>query len=374
MKSGWCLVPALLGISVASSGATPPRAVEEPPFMPVILVDLVSADNDNPVASRVFTFTDDDDDDPVVGQLLGMLKPLHSIESSAEASRVLAFMRTHGEHLAAHSSSRWVSHQGDSVEVVVFGAEGQVPSVTFEEQARQSRLTANLDSLVETAGSIDQTEKGEARGNIGVTRRKYRLRDDRAILKVSAKLDPAEPDDGKKSGTKDEDKEEADANPPVITTIVTGPSERVFLSANAAFSKIRQTKYNASDETFEHGSKPTELLVGVNYSMHDVFQNENNTGLRAFVQGVYFGFLVEPSKRPFNQIAATMGFRHSPPPFESLFSMETVSPYIGIVWARDDVPDPSSATHVKTRYGKPALIMGLALGLDKALGWLEGTQ
>ena len=375
MMGGMWIVPVLLGLSAAWGEATPRRVTGQPPFMPVILVDLVSAANDNPVASRVFTFTDDHDDDAVVAELLGMVKPLHSLESSAAANRVLGFMRQHGEHLAAHSSNRWVSHQGDSVEVVVFGAAGQVPSVTFEEQARQSRLTADLDSLVETAGSIDQTVNGEARGTIAVTRRKYRLRDSRAVLKIAAHLDDA--DTGKSSkgdngkGEKNDDK---GSDPPVLTTIITGPSERVFLSANASYSKIRQTKYNAGDQTFEYGNKPTEVLIGVNYSMHDVFQNQNSTGLRAFLRGLYFGFLIEPSKRPFNQIAATMGFRHSPPPLESLFSLETVSPYVGVVWARDDVPDPSSITHVKTRYGKPSLIMGLALGLDKALGWIEGSQ
>jgi hypothetical protein len=193
---------------------------------------------------------------------------------------------------------------------------------------------------------------------------KYRLRDRSALLKITASIESAESEEHSKDS----------ADPPVSTTIVTGPSERVFLSANAAFSKVRQVKYNTEAETFEPGHKPTELLVGVNYSMQDMFQNDNSTGVKAFLNGIYLGFLVEPSKRPFNQIAATLGFRHSPPPFETLFSLETVSPYVGLVWARDDVPDPSSETKVKTRYGKRALIFGLALGLDKALGWLEGTQ
>jgi hypothetical protein len=178
-----------------------------------------------------------------------------------------------------------------------------------------------------------------------------------------------QPDDepGKKSG-------DTDSPSTLSTTLVTGPSERVFLSANAAFTKVRQVKYNTDAETFEAGNKPTELLVGVNYSMQDMFQNNESSGPKAFLQGIYLGFLVEPTKRPFNQIAATIGFRHSPPPFESLFSLETVSPYIGFVWARNDYADPDSPTRIKTKYGKPSLIMGLALGLDKALGWLEGTQ
>jgi hypothetical protein len=372
MKGSMWLVPGLLAMTAASAAAQPaPHPGSDQSFMPVILVDLVPGDNEHPIATRVFAFTDDDDDSPLLAQLLGMVRPVNSLESSAASYRILGFMRDHGQELSMHSSNRWVSHQGDSVEVIVFGPDGQTPNITFQEAARQSRLTSDLDSLVETAGSVDQNEEGKARGNIAVTRRKYRLRDNRAVLKISAQTES--PDAGRKGKSKGDD-EDKDTEPPIITTIVTGPSERVFLSANAAYTKIRQTKYNASDQTFEYGNKPTELLIGVNYSMHDMFQNDNASGLGAFLRGMYVGFLVEPTKRPFNQIAATVGFRHSPPPFESLFSMETVSPYIGVVWARDDVPDPQSSTHVKTRYGKPALIMGFALGLDKALGWLEGTQ
>ena len=54
--------------------------------------------------------------------------------------------------------------------------------------------------------------------------------------------------------------------------------------------------------------------------------------------------------------------------------LRLAAPHQGVVWARDDVPDANSETHVKTRYGRPAMIMGLALGLDKALGWLQGSQ
>jgi hypothetical protein len=372
MKGRLWIVSGLLAMAAASASATPAKKKPEPPFMPVILVDLVSADNEHPVASRVYTFSDDDDDSPLVAQLLAMVRPVAALQSSAVSYRVLGFMRDHGQELSRHSSNRWVSHQGDSVEVVVFAPEGQTPTITFEEAARQSRLTSDIDSLVETAGSIGQTEENRPRGNISVTRRKYRLRDDRAILKISADVEAADEKKGQPKGD-DRDKDKG-ADPPVITTIITGPSERVFLSANAAYTKIRQTKYNASEQSFEYGNKPTELLIGVNYSLHDLFQNDNSTGLMSFVRGMYVSVLVEPTKRPFNQIATAVGFRHSPPPFESLFSMETVSPYVGVVWARDDVPDPLDATHVRTRYGKPAFIMGLALGLDRAIGWFEGSQ
>jgi len=228
MKGGLSLVVFLLSLSTMSLSAMPSRPNREPPFMPVILVDLVAADNEHPVASRVYAFTDDDDDSPLVAQLLAMVRPVAATGSSAASYRVLGFMRDHRQELSLHSSNRWVSHQGDSVEVVVFAPEGQTPTITFEEAARQSRLTPDIDSLVETAGSIGQTEEGRPRGNISVTRRKYRLRDNRAILKISADVEATDTDKKAKPKGDDEDKRD-DTNPPVITTIITGPSERVFL-------------------------------------------------------------------------------------------------------------------------------------------------
>ncbi|MEO7367601.1 MAG: hypothetical protein ABIZ36_06575, partial [Gemmatimonadaceae bacterium] len=332
----------------------------DPSFSPIVVIDLVPVVSEEfAVATRVFSFTTDDND-PLIVELVGMVHSLNARDSLGGAQRLLSFVRQHGEELSVHSSSRWVSHKGDSVEVILLRPSGQSGAVDFEEKARQSRLTADIDSLMEIAGAI--AKKNFVRGPAGVSfaLRKYRLRNGRGVLRISAATAPLATDPERNGFV-------ADQPAPLSTTLVTGPPERVFLSANSAYTKIRQVKFNTDAGTFEPGNKPTELLIGVNYSLQDIFQNDAATGAKAFLKGLYFGFLVEPTKRPFNQLAATVGFRHSPPPFESLFSLETVSPYIGVVWARDDVPDPNSETHVKTRYGRPAMIMGLALGLDKAL-------
>ncbi len=343
------------------------RAPAGKSFPPIVVIDLIPVVSEEfPVATRVFSFTTEDDD-PTIVQLVSMVHSLNALDSLSGAQSLLRFVRQHGEELSIHSSNRWVSHKGDSVEVILLRPAGQSGVVDFEEKARQSRLTADIDSLMEIVGSI--ANKNFVRGPSGVSfaRRKYRLRNGRGVLRISAAFETP-------AGDQEKNEAGGDQSPPVSTTLVTGPAERVFLSANAAYAKIRQVKFNTDAGTFEPGNKPTELLIGVNYSLQDIFQNDAATGAKAFLRGLYFGFLVEPTKRPFNQLAATVGFRHSPPPFESLFSLETVSPYIGVVWARDDVPDPNAGANVRTRYGRPAMIMGLALGLDKALGWLQGSQ
>ena len=358
----------LIVFAVSGSANALPIRPPDPSFTPVVIVDLVpSVTEEYGIATRIFSITAENDE-PLTIRVLELVRGLNASDSTGAADRLLRFVRQYGEQLAEQSSNRWVSHKGDSVQVIVLRPVGQSGAVDFEERARQSRLTADIDSLMEIASSI--ASHAAVKGNRGVsfTRRKYRLRNGRGVLKVSASVDPAEDEGDKKDGPA------ADSNAPLSTTLVTGPSERVFLSANAAYTKLRQVKFNSDADTFEPGSKPTELLVGVNYSMQDIFQNNASSGPKAFLQGIYIGLLVEATKRPFNQIAATIVFRHSPPPFESLFSLETVSPYIGVVWARDDVSDLSSSTRITSRYGRPAMIMGLALGLDKALGWLEGTK
>jgi hypothetical protein len=356
MRSGWRLVVlAVLAVTpFRTSGAQKSKPSGYTPF---VLIDVVPAEEDNPVSTRIFSLTEEDDE-PIVLQAISLVQSLHASDSVGAATRLFRFLRENGEALAAHSSNRWESHQGDSIHAIVLRPAGQITPVEFEESPRQSRLSADLDSLVEIAGVITKRNFTKGPGPLSFTRAKYRLRNNRGFLKITAR----------------QELEDSTESSPLSTSLITGPSERVFLSADAAFTKLRQVRYNTETNEFEPGHKPTELLIGLNYSLHDLFENANAAGLKYFVQGMYLGFLVEPTKRPFNQIGATVGFRHSPPPFESLFSLETVSPYFGLIWARDDVPDPGASTQVKTRYGRPAMIFGLALGLDKALGWVERTQ
>lgn len=161
--------------------------------------------------------------------LLAMVRSLNSLDTVGPSYRVLTYLRQHGEELSAHSSNRWVSHAGDSIQVVVFRPDGQIADVTIEEQARQSRLTANLDSLTENAGSVaNHMDRDKSRGNVSITRMKYRLRDRSGLLKITASIAAGDAEEHGKDS----------ADPPVMTTIVTGPSERVFLSANARSQKF----------------------------------------------------------------------------------------------------------------------------------------
>ena len=155
---------------------------------------------------------------------------------------------------------------------------------------------------------------------------------------------------------------------PLTTSLVTGPAEHFFLSADAALTQIRQVKYNSESKSFETEKKPTEFLVGTNYQIGDLLSDDD----RNFFRGLYLSFLVEASKRPFNQIGAAIGFRNNLPYLDSYVSLRTVSPYIGYSWVRNDEADGNQSGDIKSRYGKPQLIGGLSFNLDKALNWLGG--
>ena len=80
--------------------------------------------------------------------------------------------------------------------------------------------------------------------------------------------------------------------------------------------------------------------------------------------------MLEASRTPFDQVGATIGFRHSTPKLDSFISLETVSPYVGLIWARNDHAAKDEPGRVETSYGQRSIVWGLSLNLDKALGWL----
>jgi hypothetical protein len=155
ISSRLILAAALLLAPSAAHGITPHLKHHEQHFTPVVLIDMMSSDNEHPVATRVFTFTNNEQEG-VAAQMLSMVRSPNLL-AGPSATKALGYLRDHGAELSLATSNRWVSHQGDSIEVIVFRPDNEIPKITFEEEARQSRLTGDLDSLVETACSIVTT-------------------------------------------------------------------------------------------------------------------------------------------------------------------------------------------------------------------------
>jgi hypothetical protein len=157
------------------------------------------------------------------------------------------------------------------------------------------------------------------------------------------------------------------------TTIITGPTEHFFLSANAGLTDATQVSYDPATRTLGPSKKPTGFYIATNYAFGDLYTEGKDANFaKRFLGGMYLGAFVQPSRRPFEQFGTIIGFRRNLIPWlETYFPFDTVSPYVGVVWVRNDTLTGSpSAPKLSARYGKGNLITGLSLNLDKALSWV----
>lgn len=352
----------------------------------VLIFDMAAVpDSDPKILNRVFSF-----DAGFTDTLLKSVKAsLERCVVGCDADAVVADIRSHADELAELSSTRWISGKGDTMDIFVFGPPDRLPKIAFKEDARQSRLEIDVGTLIQVAGKI--VDKGTAdfpSATVSVTHRQYYLTKSRATLKVEATLRPPQAPAAEranasakdaptraKTNAKDAPQAEEEIPEKLETSFITGSEERFFLSANAAFTQARQVTYDESSKTLQPNKKPEEFLIGINYAMEDLFANDEATGVGSFLGGLYASLLVEASKTPFNQIAATVGLRRNLPFLEDFLTFATVSPYVGIVWVRNDRIQPDGASsNVKSGYSKRKFITGLSLNLDKALEWLGGDK
>ena len=343
----------------------------------VLVLDLTVSEDNSSTANRVFSISRGESD-PVARELVDRVIDLvrSPADSLAKSAAVRAFLRTNAQKLASKMSNRWVGREGDRIDVVVLRPKNTAARIDLDEAARQTRLTNDLVTLVQVAQKVGAlTASPGARAEHSFTHKQYFLTRTRASLTATASLPKAgsagaadDDQNGRKGDAKATDEESPGK---VNTTIVTGPREHFFLSANAAFTQIRQVKYNETSKTFEPDKKPTEFFIGVDYQLGDLYDERRANALQQFLAGVYVGVALEASTRPFNQVAATLGFRRDLPWFDQFLTFEAVSPYVGVVWARNDRPAaPGADSRVESKYGKGKFIYGLSLNLDKALGWL----
>ena len=366
-----------VGLAQPRQRATSPAATTSKVHLKgrVLIFDMAAVPSSGPnILNRVFSF-DASTTDPL---LKSVKDSLERCVGGCDADAVIADIRHRADELSELSSTRWISGKGDTMDIFIFGPLNRLPKVDVKEDARQSRLAIDVGTLIQVAekigASADQLPDS-ARATVRVTRRQYYLTKSRASLKVVATLRPPRAPDRANANAKDDPEAEEEIPEKLETSFITGSEERFFLSANAAFTQARQVTYDESSKTLQPGKKPEEFLIGVNYAMEDLFANDEATGISSFLGGLYAGFLVEASKTPFNQIAATVGFRRNLPFLDDFLTFTTVSPYVGMVWVRNDRIQPDGASsNVKSGYGKANFITGLSLNLDKALEWLGGDK
>jgi hypothetical protein len=348
-------------VAAATALGTEPGAppAERPKSSRILILDLAPESEGEATANRIFAI-DPSDDDPTVASLLERLEPLDRGDS-ASTPALITFLRSNGSQLARRTSNRWISRKGDSLYIYVLRPVNRKAKVDFAEDRRKSRIESDLITLVQVGQKISGMgvlgdEPRAVLASVSVSR--YGLTKLRANFSITARLDSV--------ATRIKDS----APDTLRTTLVTGPAEHLFLSADAALTQARQIKYVESTRTLEPNMKPTEFLIGFNYSVGDLYDDKENASIGSFLRGMYVGFLVEASKRPFNQVSAIVGLRRNIPWLDRYISFGTVSPFAGVVWLRNDEQDATDAA-VRSRYGRRDFVSGLSLNLDKALGWLD---
>jgi hypothetical protein len=328
--------------------------------------------------SRIITFAPD----------RGLLASLDSAAARPIRKGVDTLLITRAKAREVKPANRWIASTDARLAVFVFHDEGTVANIRFNEEARRTRLAADLLVLAELGLQVG----AQSVTRIVVTKQEYTLRRPRANLTISAALAPPAPvvqagagsaGAGATGGNTTATQPAPAATKPVeqtaaSITVVTGPAEHLFLSANAGATDASALKYDDESNSLQLKENPTGFFVGFNYSFGDILTDpaETDAGvLRRFWEGMYVGGAVQGSRRPFDQAGVHMGFRYNPLPLlGDVLNFETVSPYMGLVWTKNDQVDAEGNRLGDRRYGRGEFVWGVSLNLDKALGWVGGGE
>jgi hypothetical protein len=375
LPSANALVPVTLECN-ASSVIKPMPGSHPPPNTKMVVLDISTGGDQRTVVNRIFSLSGTDADTVVRElrtRLLAMLRcfPDSTTDVSSAASPVVDWLDAHGDSLAARSSLRWISTKGDKVEIYLLRSRGRQGRVDVKEDPRSTRLSSDFVTLAELAQKIVAAAafagQPSAPPIYSFTYREFVLAKTRATLKVVGsqlpeKTSHAVPDTASNRDTS--------SKPDSLTlSLITGPKEHFFLSANVANTTAHQFKYDETKQSLQPVAKPKEFFVGIDYTIGDILDDSKQSRLRSFRDGLYVGLTLEGSSRPFNQLGVSLGFRHNPLGF---VTFDAVSPYIAIIWARSDRLSGSPASpNIDYKYGKGKVVYGLSLNLDKALGWVS---
>lgn len=370
MRNVVCFVLALL--------ITVPASARAQTYDRVLVINLVTPNL--PADNRVITL------DPR-SSLMAELESAATQTGGIEEASAKALLEG-AEAEQVKPASRWIATTGARLAVFVFHDEGTVANVRFNEEARRTRLAADLLVLAELGLALAGPQ--DVAVDL-VTKQEYTLRRPRANLTVATTVTPKTAPvartrtDSARAGTGAAGGGATTANaaaakpaeqPSASITVVTGPPEHVFLSANAGSADGGALKFNDESDALELRENPTGFFIGVNFSFGDILTDPADIEagvLRRFWEGMYVGGAVQGSRRPFDQAGVHLGFRNNPLPLlRDMLNFETVSPYVGLVWTKNDQVDAEGNRVGERRFGRREFIWGVSLNLDKALGWVGG--
>jgi hypothetical protein len=271
------------------------------------------------------------------------------------------------------SSLRWEASRDARLDVFVV-YRGEKPRIRFTEQSRKTRISTDIATLMKLGGRL--IGGLEAGGEpLSCSAQTYVLERERANLAVTIEQPKRAASTGgsnevvrlegggaaaAKAGSTEDSTATASA------TLVTGPAEHWFLSADLPFRRFNELKLDDKNQ-IQPTETPTRFFVGLNYSLGDLLSERP-----AFSQAIVLKGSILASKHPLEAFGGAIAYRG--PLVKSFgFNFDTVSPFIGWFWTRSDVTPPGESPDTTHKFTS-TFQMGFTFNLTEALSWTKGDK
>jgi len=270
------------------------------------------------------------------------------------------------------SEVRWVATKGEVVNVAIIYVDGRVPVSQIVETSRNTRFADDLKKLVELI------EKAKLAGGEHFLKAEclapYSLTDKRAKLVVrvgpisvtpgssgTSKTASGESDTKKSDGSAAKGSSK-DSSLVDAITLVTGPREHLYISADVPVTSTQVLKFDSTANTLVFKDAPTNILVGINYALGDVWPQGRNWTW----QNLGFKALFKLDSNPLKTVGAAVSYR--------AWGMNVFGGYL---WMKEDqqTGTGTSGTPIidpESHY-RGAWRLGLGFNLDTAIGWVKST-
>jgi len=272
-----------------------------------------------------------------------------ALNDSSTVDQVVQFLAAH----KAKSAFRWISSRGDTVGVFVIGTAATKAdfalrvNVEFDEQERQSRFVTDLMTLLQIVGRAAAPPEQ-------FYFQTYTLQDTRANLAITATVTPQ----GK---TAEAATSTEKSNGKLTATLVTGPREHLFLSADLPVTRVSELKLT-DGTTIAPSKDPTSFYIGINYALGDLLSKARAVNDYLFLKGV----VKAATNRPLSSVGAGLGLRGFS---VAGIDFDIASPFI--LWTSSRLEDDNG---VATGERATAVRWGISFNLNRALKWGKSSN
>lgn len=206
----------------------------------------------------------------------------------------------------------------------------QTVSVSVSEEKRKPRIVEEIITIVKaisdmTVNAIPTPEPNKCVSYV----QKYK----RSTIKVTAL---------------DKDKNEL----AVSKSLIAGPEENLYLSADIPITNIKQLSYDSSTNTVVEKEKPSSVYLGVNWRLGDVFTDYPGS---EFYKKFSVKFMLRASSKPSESMGIGLAY-----------SFDAVDVFAARIRTKDD----SSVGGQSLGY-TDATVVGVSFNITKGLEWLK---